>query len=71
MITRSRSNLNNNFPTIPTNKNRRRRQARSVPELRDPNSIMANPNNQDPPLDMNNNEPPPRQNLRSMEEMLQ
>ena len=71
MITRSRSNLSNNFPTIPTNKNRRRRNARNVPELRDPSTIMANPNNQNPPMGMNNNEQPPRPNLRSMEEMLQ
>ena len=32
---------------------------------------MANPNNQNPPLGMNNNEAPPMPNLRSMEEMLQ
>ena len=70
MITRSRSNLNN-FPTIPTNKNRRRRQTRSVPELCDPNIDMANPNDQNPPMGMNNNEAPPMPNLRSMEEMLQ
>ena len=76
MITRFKSSLNeSSSSTVLTNHNRRRRKPRNVPELRDPNSNMANPNIQIPPLNVNNNGAPQGApqgpNLRPMEEMLQ
>ena len=60
MITRSKSNLNEfSYLEVPTNRSRRRRKQRSVPELRDPQQSITEMNNNNNNGAQNNGEHPP------------